>query len=63
MSKDVWTLFLEFAASTDAKFEKYDVDAAWPSLIDEFVDHAKRKLENGEELGAGGEGEDSQMQE
>lgn len=44
VSKDVWQLFLEFSLATDPKFEKYDPDAAWPSLIDEFVEYAKAQL-------------------
>jgi DCN1-like protein 1/2 len=59
VSKDVWTLFLDFATGIDAKFEKYDIDAAWPSLIDEFVEHAKEKLERGEQLGPEEEEEES----
>jgi DCN1-like protein 1/2 len=50
VSKDVWTLFLEFAQTIDPKFESYDIDAAWPSVIDEFVDWAKAKLAKGEAI-------------
>lgn len=51
ISKDVWTLFLDFTTDIDTNFEKYDIDAAWPSVIDEFVEYAKAKLERGEALG------------
>jgi len=50
VSKDVWTLFLDFAATTDPKFESFDEYAAWPSVIDEFVEHCKEKLAAGESL-------------
>jgi len=44
VSKDTWTMFLEFIRTIDSKFEKYDVEAAWPSSIDDFVEFAKEKL-------------------
>jgi len=47
VSKDTWTMFLEFVRIIDSKFEKYDLEAAWPSSIDDFVDFAKGKLAEG----------------
>ncbi|KAI0791042.1 defective in Cullin neddylation protein 1 [Abortiporus biennis] len=44
VSKDTWQMFLEFVRTIDAKFEKYDPTAAWPSTIDEFVEYAKARL-------------------
>ncbi|KAJ3733164.1 defective in Cullin neddylation protein 1 [Lentinula guzmanii] len=44
VSKDTWSMFLDFMRSIDAKFEKYDMEAAWPSTIDYFVDFAKERL-------------------
>ncbi|KAI8990376.1 Cullin binding-domain-containing protein [Trametes punicea] len=44
VSKDVWQMFLEFVRSIDAKFERYDPEAAWPSTIDDFVEYARNKL-------------------
>ncbi|EIN05181.1 defective in Cullin neddylation protein 1 [Punctularia strigosozonata HHB-11173 SS5] len=47
VSKDTWTMFLEFVRTIDSKFEKYDMEAAWPSTIDDFVEFAKEKLASG----------------
>ncbi|KAI0339122.1 DUF298-domain-containing protein [Trametopsis cervina] len=44
VSKDVWQMFLEFVRTIDAKFEKYDAEAAWPSAIDDFVEFAKQRI-------------------
>ncbi|KAF9074381.1 defective in Cullin neddylation protein 1 [Rhodocollybia butyracea] len=44
VSKDTWSMFLDFMRSIDAKFEKYDMEAAWPSTIDDFVEYAKDRL-------------------
>lgn len=37
ISKDTWTQFLEFMREIDPRFETHDYEAAWPSIIDEFV--------------------------
>ncbi|PWN41468.1 DUF298-domain-containing protein, partial [Ceraceosorus guamensis] len=37
ISKDTWTLFLDFTKEIDADFKEHDFDAAWPSVIDDFV--------------------------
>ncbi|KIK66275.1 hypothetical protein GYMLUDRAFT_239255 [Collybiopsis luxurians FD-317 M1] len=44
VSKDTWRMFLDFMRTIDAKFEKYDMEAAWPSTIDDFVEFAKTRL-------------------
>jgi len=46
VSKDTWSMFLDFVRTIDAKFEKYDPEAAWPSTIDDFVDWAKTRLQS-----------------
>ncbi|KAG8933325.1 Scaffold-type E3 ligase [Tulasnella sp. 419] len=43
ISKDTWNMFTDFVRSIDARFEKHDLEAAWPSLIDDFVEHAREK--------------------
>jgi defective in cullin neddylation protein 1 len=44
ISKDTWNQFLEFMHEIDPDFAKHDFEAAWPSVIDEFVDwvHSQR---------------------
>ncbi|KAK7448478.1 Scaffold-type E3 ligase [Stygiomarasmius scandens] len=44
VSKDTWAMFLDFVRTIDAKFEKYDMEEAWPSTIDDFVTWAKERL-------------------
>lgn len=51
VSRDLWTLFLDYTTSIDPKFEKFDEDAAWPSLIDEYTELCKEKLAKGEPIG------------
>ncbi|KAF8890759.1 Cullin binding-domain-containing protein [Infundibulicybe gibba] len=44
VSKDTWLMFLDFMRSIDAGFTNYDMEAAWPSTIDDFVAWAKERL-------------------
>ncbi|KAL0952666.1 hypothetical protein HGRIS_006909 [Hohenbuehelia grisea] len=44
VSKDTWVMFLEFVRTIDSKFEMYDMEAAWPSTIDDFVEWSKARL-------------------
>ncbi|CAK5272020.1 unnamed protein product, partial [Mycena citricolor] len=44
VSKDTWVMFLDFVRTIDSRFQTYDIEAAWPSAIDDFVDWAKTKL-------------------
>lgn len=45
ISKDTWNMVLEFAnyLNDDPALTNYDLEASWPSVIDEFVDHLKEK--------------------
>ncbi|GAA6044281.1 hypothetical protein JCM8097_002110 [Rhodosporidiobolus ruineniae] len=43
VSKDTWNLFLDFVRSIDPAFREYDEEAAWPSLIDDFVVFARER--------------------
>jgi len=41
ISGDQWNSFFEFSMTMDEKFTQFDEDAAWPCLLDEFVDWCK----------------------
>ncbi|EPQ28259.1 uncharacterized protein PFL1_04086 [Pseudozyma flocculosa PF-1] len=41
VSKDTWTQFIDFTREIDRDFGNHDFDAAWPSVIDDFVEWAK----------------------
>lgn len=43
VSKDTWSLFVDFIRSIDGDFKEYDEEAAWPSGIDDFVDHVRTR--------------------
>lgn len=43
INKDTWDLFLDFHRQVKADFSNYDPAGAWPSTIDEFVDHMASK--------------------
>nr|CAG4641192.1 EOG090X0DAO [Eulimnadia texana] len=38
LNKDQWFNILEFSRAVDADLKKYDVDGAWPVMLDEFVE-------------------------
>ncbi|EJT97191.1 defective in Cullin neddylation protein 1 [Dacryopinax primogenitus] len=44
MTKDVWNNFIDFVRQIDSEFKMHDLEAAWPSVIDEFVEFAKGKV-------------------
>jgi len=44
VSKDTWMMFLDFVRTVDSKFEKHDLEAAWPSTIDDFVEWARERI-------------------
>ncbi|KAI0297872.1 defective in Cullin neddylation protein 1 [Multifurca ochricompacta] len=44
ISKDTWAMFLAFLRTIDAKFETYDMEAAWPSTLDDFVEWTRERL-------------------
>ncbi|ORC90305.1 uncharacterized protein TM35_000081030, partial [Trypanosoma theileri] len=41
ISRDLWEQFLEFTALT--RYDTYDVNDAWPSAVDDFVEYFKGK--------------------
>ena len=44
ISKDTWTQFLEFTREIDDTFSNHDFEAAWPSIIDEFVAWVREQI-------------------
>lgn len=48
ISKDTYSLLLDFAVTIDDDMSNFDEEnGAWPVLLDEFVDFAKPKVEQG----------------
>ncbi|EKC98435.1 hypothetical protein A1Q2_07449 [Trichosporon asahii var. asahii CBS 8904] len=43
VSKDTWSLFIDFLRTIDKQYKEYDEEAAWPSTIDDFVEYARAK--------------------
>ncbi|TXT15898.1 hypothetical protein VHUM_00401 [Vanrija humicola] len=43
VSKDTWSLLIDFIRTIDAELKEYDEEAAWPSTIDDFVEYARAK--------------------
>lgn len=43
ITKDTWMQFLDFTNEIDADFATHDFDAAWPSVIDDFVEWARKQ--------------------
>ncbi|KAB5592265.1 DCN1-like protein 1 [Ceratobasidium theobromae] len=48
VSKDTWAMLPEFIKVIDEKFENHDLEAAWPSTIDDFVEWAKERVHEGQ---------------
>nr|CAG4638727.1 EOG090X0DAO [Cyclestheria hislopi] len=46
LNKDQWCNILEFSRAVDADLKNYDVDGAWPVMLDEFVDWLKNSRAN-----------------
>lgn len=44
ISKDAWSMFLDFVRTIDSRFETYDEAGSWPSLIDDFVEWARERV-------------------
>ncbi|XP_065058077.1 DCN1-like protein 5 [Rhopilema esculentum] len=43
INRDQWNSILEFIRTVDRSFSNYDVEGAWPVLLDEFVEYVKAK--------------------
>eukprot|EP01156_Anaeramoeba_ignava_P022551 Anaeramoba_ignava/c20785_g4_i1.p1 GENE.c20785_g4_i1~~c20785_g4_i1.p1 ORF type:complete len:258 (-),score=84.90 c20785_g4_i1:146-919(-) len=46
INKDTWNLLPEFGETTNLDLSNYDESAAWPVLIDEFVEYKREKSNN-----------------
>ncbi|KAG9104163.1 hypothetical protein FRC06_004800 [Ceratobasidium sp. 370] len=44
VTKDIWTMVLEFCKSVKLDLQGYEEEAAWPSLLDDFVEWKKERL-------------------
>jgi len=47
-NKDLWTMMLEFCENVTPNLEGYDPEAAWPTLVDDFVAWKKSQSGNGQ---------------
>ncbi|OCF42073.1 hypothetical protein I317_04044 [Kwoniella heveanensis CBS 569] len=43
VSKDTWSLLVDFIRSIDKEFKEYDDEGAWPSTIDDFVEFVRKR--------------------
>jgi len=50
ISKDTWSLFLDFISQINEDFSNHDLDGAWPSAIDDFVIWANSRSKGGDAM-------------
>ncbi|KAI4517445.1 DUF298-domain-containing protein [Schizophyllum commune Loenen D] len=48
-NKDLWQMMLEFCETVSPNLDNYEADGAWPTLLDEFVEHEKGQQGNEQE--------------
>jgi DCN1-like protein 4/5 len=49
-NKDLWSMMFEFVNTVKPNLTGYEVDGAWPSVIDAFVEWKQAKLSSGEDV-------------
>ena len=42
LKADQWNSFYDFSMTIDEEFSQYDEDAAWPVLMDDFVEWSRQ---------------------
>jgi len=43
MNQDQWMMFLQFCKNIEPDLSNYDMDSAWPVMLDDFVGHLRQK--------------------
>uniref|UniRef100_A0A1B0DH54 Defective in cullin neddylation protein n=2 Tax=Phlebotomus papatasi TaxID=29031 RepID=A0A1B0DH54_PHLPP len=47
INKDQWSNILEFSRTINTDLSNYDVDGAWPVMLDEFVEWLRHQRNGG----------------
>ncbi|KAJ3210409.1 hypothetical protein HDU83_007685 [Entophlyctis luteolus] len=47
INRDQWTSFFDFSTSVEDDLSNYEDNAAWPVLLDDFVEHVRQRRQQG----------------